>query len=122
VIIGIGVDIVQIARIREVHERQGDTFISRVFSKAEAAFCMQRKDPYPCLAARFAAKEAFIKALPGPAPALSDICVISGEDGQPSIDSGGTIKDILASAGASRIHLSLSHERDNAVAFVVIES
>lgn len=121
-ILGIGVDIVQVSRIRDLHERQGDAFITRVFAKGETEICMKRKDAYPCIAARFAAKEAFIKALPGPAPALSEICVKSDDTGQPFIEPGGLIKEHLAAAGALRVNLSLSHERDYAIAFVVIES
>jgi len=60
---GIGIDIVEIARMRRLVERYGERFLRRVFTEGERAYAMQRRDPIPSLAARFAAKEAGLKAL-----------------------------------------------------------
>ena len=60
---GIGVDLAQIPRLRRVVERWDDRFLRRVFTEAEIAYCRRRRDPIPHLAARFAAKEATLKAL-----------------------------------------------------------
>ena len=62
-IIGLGFDATDIPRIREVFERYGDRFLRRVFTDGEIAYCMRHRDPVPSLAARFAAKEATMKAL-----------------------------------------------------------
>src|SRR5919106_6675940 len=62
-IIGIGVDATDLPRIADLLERYGDRFLRRVFTDDEIAYCMQRRDPVPHLAARFAAKEAAMKAL-----------------------------------------------------------
>ena len=62
-IIGTGVDIVEIDRIRRLTERQGDRFIRRLFTEEERRFCSRRRDPAPHYSARFAAKEALFKAL-----------------------------------------------------------
>jgi len=59
---GIGIDTVEIGRIRDSHERLGDRFIERILLPAEIEYCLRHKDPAPSLAARFAAKEAISKA------------------------------------------------------------
>ncbi|MGH9412040.1 MAG: holo-ACP synthase [Vicinamibacterales bacterium] len=62
-IIGLGMDAEEIARVREALARHGDRFLHRIFTDAEIAYCMRHRDPVPSLAARFAAKEAAMKAL-----------------------------------------------------------
>ncbi len=62
-IIGLGFDATDIPRVREVFERYGDRFLRRVYTDGEIAYCMRHRDPLPSLAARFAAKEAAMKAL-----------------------------------------------------------
>ncbi|HEY3885639.1 MAG TPA: holo-ACP synthase [Vicinamibacterales bacterium] len=62
-IIGLGMDAEEIARVRETLARHGDRFLHRIFTDAEIAYCMRHRDPLPSLAARFAAKEAAMKAL-----------------------------------------------------------
>ncbi|MCC6346173.1 MAG: holo-ACP synthase [Nitrospirales bacterium] len=117
---GIGTDIVEIERIRQAVERWGDRFLQRVFTEGEIAFCYGRKDPFPGLAARFAAKEAMVKASRVPLP-YREVDVVRGSTGAPSVALRGTAAELLSIGGHLRIHLSMSHERSHAVATVVLE-
>ena len=123
-IVGIGTDIVAIQRIQSAVERWGDHFLNRIFTAAERAYCMDsRKNPYPHLAARFAAKEAAIKALtplraPGDgAPNLTDIEVVNDATGRPDIRLHGPVQSVVKN---HQLHVSLSHEKHYAVATVVL--
>ncbi len=119
-IFGIGTDIVEIDRIRQAVERWGDRFLRRVFTEQEIALCYGRKDPFPGLAARFAAKEAMIKASRVSLP-YRDIEIVRGGTGSPSIALRGTAPALLGKEECLLIHLSMSHERSHAVATVVLE-
>ncbi len=124
-ILGIGVDIVEIARLGLALERQADRFIRRVFTPGEQEYCRAHRDPVPHYAARFAAKEALFKALgTGWARGVSWLDVDVRRDGQgaPSISLQGEADRISRSLGATRVHLSLSHSRDSAVAIVILEA
>ncbi len=123
-IAGVGIDLVQICRIRAAVDRFGSGFLNRVFGKDEIEFCSQRKDPYPCFAARFAAKEALAKALGtgfSQGITMKQICVGKDEKGAPKILLFGKAKEFLISIGVKNIHLSLSHEREMAAAVVILE-
>ena len=121
-IIGTGIDIVKIARIEKSISRFGDAFLERIFTHNEISYCKRRRNPAPSLAARFAAKEAMIKAAPeGTFVPLKDIEVVLSDSGKPSIKPGDTLGAVMERAGVRAIHLSLSHERDNAVAMVILE-
>jgi len=125
VIIGIGVDIVEIRRFGEVLGRQKDRFIQRVFTAGEQAYCRAHRDPVPHFAARFAAKEALFKALgTGWAKGVSWLDVDVCREGQnaPTIILRGEAEKIGRSLGASEVHLSLSHSNDSAVAVVILET
>lgn len=120
---GIGIDIVQNERIKRVAQRWGDKFLKRIFTDGELAYCMRHNPPYPQLAARFAAKEAVIKARGGAfGLTLKDIEVASNEAGKPYIQFAGPLAGIVTEFGTEKFHLTLTHERDYSVAFVVIES
>lgn len=120
---GVGVDIVDIDRIRRSVNHFGDDFLSRVFTESEVNYCMRRKDPHPSLAARFAAKEAMIKALTtNETIPLKDIEVVVSHSGKPSIEPGIKLKEIMDSLSIKGSHLSLSHEKRYAVAYMVLES
>jgi holo-[acyl-carrier protein] synthase len=120
---GVGVDIVDIDRIRNSVGHFGEDFLERVFTPSEVEYCMKRKDPHPSLAARFAAKEAMIKALTtDDTIPLKDIEVAIAEGGKPSILPGLKLKEIMDSLDIKHSHLSLSHEKRYAVAYVVLES
>ena len=121
-ILGTGVDIVQIARIEASLKRFGDSFLERIFTPEEVAYCKKRKNPAPSIAARFAAKEALVKSLPeGESIALREIEVATSGSGKPSIMPGKALETIMENVGARAIHLSLSHERDYAIALVILE-
>ena len=123
-ILGIGVDIVDIHRIATMRERQGDRFGSIIFLPDEIAYCMARAKPDECFAARFAAKEAVMKALGtgwAHGVAFTGIEVIMEESGKPGIALHGSTRDKAKDLGAGHIHLSLSHGESSAIAQVVIE-
>ncbi|MFZ5995970.1 MAG: holo-ACP synthase [Nitrospirota bacterium] len=117
-IYGIGTDIIDIERLRHAVQRWGDRLLHKIFTDHEIAYCYRRKDPIPSLAARFAAKEAFIKAL-GKAVPFHDIEVANKETGKPFINFNSRLKKYIGSALAC--HVTLSHERGYAIATVILE-
>lgn len=124
-IIGIGVDIVEIGRMHEVLERHGDRFVNRVFTPGERDYCNGHRDPAPGFAARFAAKEALFKAIgTGWSSGVSwrDVEVLRDGRGAPSLRLTGAAAERSTAAGARKAHLSLSHSCDSAVAIVVLEA
>ncbi|MBN3033279.1 MAG: holo-ACP synthase [Candidatus Saganbacteria bacterium] len=116
---GIGVDIIEIARVKAAVEKFGDAFLRRIFTAEELAYCRAKKTlKYPELAVRFAAKEAYGKALGtgiaiGRGAGWRDIAVSSLPGGQPAL--------FVKRQRPARTHLSLSHSRDYAVAVVYVE-
>jgi holo-[acyl-carrier protein] synthase len=123
-IIGTGVDVVEIARFRKVLERLKDRFILRVFTPAEQQFCNAHRDPAPHYAARFAAKEALFKALgTGWAKGVTwlDVEVLRERQDAPAMVLHGEAQRLSASMGTHRVHLSLSHSEQWAVAMVILE-
>ena len=124
-IVGTGVDIVEIGRIRGVTDRLKDHFILRVFTPQEQRFCLERRDPAPHFAARFAAKEALFKALgTGWAKGVSwlDCEVLRKDSEAPVITLHGQAKKRSELLGVQRIHLSISHTEHYAVATVILET
>jgi holo-[acyl-carrier protein] synthase len=121
-ITGIGVDIVEVRRM----ERWlgNSALLNRFFNQEELSFALSRKNSAAqTLAARFAAKEAFGKAL-GSGLAeieLKDIIVINDDKGKPDIKLTGTAQKMFEKSGADKTHLSLTHERENAIAMIVLE-
>jgi holo-[acyl-carrier protein] synthase len=120
-ILGIGVDIIEVARIRAALEnpRTGARFRERVFTPAEAAYCSRRRNAYESFAARFAAKEAMMKAL-GRAYGWREIEVERGS-GPPTIRLHGRALARAEELGIRRILLSLSHTAELAIAYVIAE-
>jgi len=108
--IGIGTDIVEIDRIKKAVKKT-PKFLDRVFSESELKYCNTKKDKYPHLAVRFAAKEAIIKSLNKKELALKDIEITNTAKGKP-LAKIKNVKNIL-------IHLSLSHSQNYAVASAV---
>jgi holo-[acyl-carrier protein] synthase len=124
VIIGIGIDIVEIERLRATLERQKDRFLRRVFTSAEQEYCSRHRDPVPHYAVRFAAKEALFKALgTGWAKGVSwlDVEVLRKGEGAPTMTLGGVAAEVGKELGAQTIHISLSHSEQNAAAVVILE-
>ena len=122
-ILGHGIDLVSISRMRGILNKESDHFEKRVFSEGERAYCRARKDPMPHFAARFAAKEAYGKALGlglGPTGDFIEIEVVNDSEGRPSIKLTGTALEIFLKKGGESIHLSLSHEGDSALASVIV--
>ena len=123
-IVGTGVDIVEIERIRGMAGGLKDRFVRRVFTEEEQRFCGERRDPAPHLAARFAAKEAALKALgTGWARGVSWLdCEVRRKDGEaPVLVLRGEAEKRAAALGARRVHLSLTHSGSYAVAVVILE-
>lgn len=123
-ILGIGVDMVAIARVRGMRERQGQAFLEKCFRSDEVAYCMGKKRVDESLAARFAAKEAVMKALgTGWAEGVSfrGIEVVRLPSGAPTVVLHGGAGERAAALGVARIHLSLSHTDDHAIAYAVAE-
>jgi holo-[acyl-carrier protein] synthase len=122
VIIGIGVDVVHVHRLKRWRQMKG--LLERYFHPAELSAALAKGGVADLsLAARFAAKEAFGKAL-GTGLAgivLKDIMVVNRHNGRPEIEVFGTALEALKRSGANRVHISLTHERDNAIAMVVLE-
>ena len=120
-LIGAGTDIIEIERIKQAVERGGDRFLERVFTPGERSFCDARKDRFSCYAARFAAKEAVLKAL-GTGLAgcgFTDVEVRRPEGGRPEITLHGAAAEIAKEKGIAAVLISMSHNRANAVAFAI---
>jgi holo-[acyl-carrier protein] synthase len=123
VILGLGLDVAEISRIRDSLERFGERFTARVLTQAEAAG-MPQADPAPYVAARFAAKEAAAKALgTGFANGVTQtsIEVENLASGAPVLRLHGKALKIAKELGVQKIHISLTHGRDIAAATVILE-
>ena len=119
---GIGIDLVKIARLKQVVERWGERFLKKVFTETEISYCYAKHNPYLSLSVRFAAKEALIKAIGAEFPAsFTDIEVIRLDKGKPSLRPTGKLKLFLEQKKIRHIHISLSHEHDYGIACVVLE-
>ena len=123
-ILGVGVDIVEVVRIEQSIARHGDHFLQRIFTEDEIAYCSKMKSPGPNYAARFAAKEAVSKAFGvgiGAQLGWLEIEVRRKENGAPFIELHRGSAEFARIRGVREIHLSLSHTAAYAVAQVVIE-
>ena len=124
-IYGIGVDLVKVARIEGVLARYGDRFLSRVFTEREIAFCRGKPWAAAGFAMRFAAKEAFSKALGvglrKGGIRWREVEVIPNPMGKPEIYLSGRAATLCEAAGIENIHLSLTDEAAHALAVVILE-
>jgi holo-[acyl-carrier protein] synthase len=121
-IIGIGTDIIEIDRIKEAVDKYGERFLKRIYTPVEIEYCNSFNDTkYLHYAARFAAKESFSKAI---GTGLTDgfkfteIGIINEKNGKPVIILDGALKEKW---GQYKIHISLSHTNNNAIAYLIIE-
>ena len=116
----VGVDIIEIGRIAQTVKRGGDRFLLRTYTEGELAYCRGRA---PQLAARFAAKEAVMKALGTGIRGVGwrDVEVVRARSGAPSIKLHGRGAKVAKRLALSQVALSLSHSREYAVASVVME-
>jgi holo-[acyl-carrier protein] synthase len=123
-VIGIGTDMIEIARIAQSIDRFGERFLSRVFTSGEIQYCRRKKNSAESLAARFAAKEACAKALgTGISRGIGwlDLEVTREPGARPMLELRGRAAQRAAALGVARVSLSLTHSRDTALAVVVLE-
>lgn len=122
-ILGVGIDQVETHRIAALLDRFGDRGRRRLFTDQELARCADRPRPAECLAARFAAKEAFAKAVGTGLRGMewTDIEVEGGEGERPELTLHGGAREIFARRGGERLHVSLTHEAGVATAIVILE-
>jgi len=124
VILGTGVDIIECDRVASLIAEHGERFVRRVFTPAEAAYCRGRRRPGEHFAARFAAKEAVLKALGTgwvSGIAWRNVRVERTEAGKPEVTLVGGAAEVAKALGVERVHLSVSHCAAYAVAQAVVE-
>lgn len=120
-IIGVGLDVCSIERMRRALERHGDRFFARICSEKERADLAGR-DPATALAGRFAAKEAFAKALDGaPGVGWHEVEVRRTGSGRPRLELVGTALALATKAGVKRWHVTITHDGGIAAAVVILE-
>ena len=123
-IVGTGTDMIEIARIAESISRYGDRFLHRIFTESEITYCMQKKTFAESFAARFAAKEAGAKALgTGISRGVSwqEIEVLRKPGQRPMLHFHGRAAQIAKVLGCEQTHLSITHTREFAMAFVLLD-
>lgn len=121
---GLGIDIVETDRIRQVIERHGEQFLNRVYTPAEQAIGKIRASAHHFYAGRWAAKEAAAKALGcgiGSECSFNEIEVVDSPIGVPSLVFSGSAARTAAALGARNVRVSITHEREYAAAVVIIE-
>jgi holo-[acyl-carrier protein] synthase len=124
-IVGTGVDITEVDRIEAAVKRFGDRFLKRVFTPAEVRYCLGKPNAAERLAARFAAKEAGMKAIgTGLRHGITwqDVEVLRLPGQRPLLKFSGKAAEFAGRLGCKRTHLSLSHTADQAIAHVILES
>ena len=122
-IFGIGTDIIEVGRM-ERHMKANSGLREKLFTAREQAYADNKATTYQHYAARFAAKEAFFKALGTGyryGMAFHEIEVVNDELGKPIIHTHGKVKEYIENEGVQHIHLSISHVKEMASAFVVLE-
>ena len=120
-IVGIGIDVVDLARFADLKERQSG-FVDRILTPAEQVRADGSAQSLASLAARFAAKEALVKAMGGSAGLTWHDCqVLSTDSGAPRLHLTGAVSQAVAVMGAVRWHVSLSHDGEMASAIVILE-
>lgn len=123
-ILGIGIDIIEVARIQASHEKFGERFLNRILHPGEIAYCLSYKMPAPFLAARFAAKEAISKAFGtgiGAQLGWQDMEVARRDSGEPYVILHGKGLELLKSRNARIVLISLSHTQQHATAVAILE-
>ena len=123
-ILGIGIDIIEVGRIKASYERFGERFVNRILHPNEIAYCVSHREPAPFLAARFAAKEAISKAFGtgiGAQLGWRDMEVGRRDSGEPFVilHEGG--KKLLEERGGRVLLISLSHTQEHATAVAILE-
>jgi holo-[acyl-carrier protein] synthase len=122
-IIGIGTDIASIVRFQENIEKHGERFLGKILAESEKPFYEQSNQKAQYLASRFAAKESLAKALGTgfrDGLIMPEIAILSNEMGRPYFELSGGAQELATSLGVKSMHLSISHEKEFALAFVVL--
>lgn len=123
-IVGTGVDLVKISRIQEMTARWGSRFLDRVFTPTEQAYCLRRKLPAIHLSARFAVKEAMLKAL-GTGLRMGtkwkEIETVNNESGKPEVLLSGRTGQLAAGKNVQEIFASITHDSDYSIAQILLQ-
>ena len=117
---GLGIDMIEVGRIKKALNRWGERFLHRVFTPEERNYCMKKAFPEQSLAARFAAKEAVLKAIgTGLSVGIrwTDVEIANDKRGKPEVGLG---KNITQRIGNKKILLSISHTKEFAIAFAIL--
>jgi holo-[acyl-carrier protein] synthase len=125
VILGTGIDIIEVARVASAYEKHGGRFLNRILRPGEISYCLSHKAPAPFLAARFAAKEAVSKAFGtgiGAQLGWQDIEICRKESGEPFILLHDKGLELLAGRNARLVHITISHTATHATAMSILES
>ena len=120
-VIGIGVDIIEIDRVKESIDKFGDHFLNKIYTEKELKYCLEKSDKYQHLAARFAAKEAVYKALSSgwnKNIGWKNIEITNESNGMPIVTLNGEVKNFLSPQKSLKI--SISHSRDYVAAVAII--
>ncbi|MGF1573174.1 MAG: holo-ACP synthase [Sumerlaeia bacterium] len=123
-ILGIGTDVVEISRFKQLLERQPERSVERLFTESEKEYCDSKQEPIIHYAARFAAKEAFLKAMgTGLTNGIrwSDMSIVKNQVGAPEFFLTGRAFELTQERNLLNIHLSISHTNETAIAFVILE-
>jgi holo-[acyl-carrier protein] synthase len=124
-ILGAGIDIIEVHRVEAAFARHGDRFVRRILCPDELAYCLSHRSPGPFLAARFAGKEAISKAFGtgiGAQLGWHDMEIRRKDSGQPYVVFHGQGQTLLAAVGGRAVHISLSHTAQHATAVAILES
>jgi holo-[acyl-carrier protein] synthase len=124
-VLGIGIDLVENARIQRSIERFGERFLHRVFTAGEIVYCQSMKFPERHFAARFAAKEALSKAFGtgiGKAMSWKEIDVRNKPSGEPLVVLEGGATELADERGVTKVWISLTHTEHHAIAVIILES
>lgn len=122
-IVGVGTDIIEVKRIGRLLFKQ-ERFKERIFTQGEIEYCEQKKNNVQNYAARFAVKEALLKAIGTgwrEGVTFKEIEVANNEKGKPELVLSGTVRKITEEMGVTNIQVSISHIKDLAIAFVILE-
>lgn len=120
---GIGIDGIEIERVRRAVLKHGDIFLNRVYTAEEICYCLEKKNPYPSLAVRFAAKEAIAKAFGvgiGAFLGWKSIRIFTNDRGAPNVELDNKAQDLLSKFKAQKILVSLSHTNSFAQAVAIL--
>ena len=124
-ILGTGIDLIEVARIKSAFERHGERFLNKILRPEETRYCLSHKEPAPFLAARFAAKEAISKAFGtgiGAQLGWLDMEVGRKDSGEPFVILHDRGAELLRQRGGRAVLISLSHTQQQATAVAILES